>query len=136
MGFTLARFEYLSYYGVFCNPTSNEGSAAAPGECFYYLRNPYQIGMMLHLFCILPASFLVCFQFVPAIRHKVILFHRINGYLVIILSLISSAGVLIVAEHAFGGDLATRMWIGAMVISTTLAYIFAWINIKRLQIDQ
>ena len=92
--------------------------------------------MMLHLFCILPATFLVCFQFVPAIRHKVILIHRINGYLVILLCLISDAGALIVAQHAFGGDMSTRTYVGALVISTTLAYLFAYINIKRLQIDQ
>ncbi|KAK5683760.1 hypothetical protein LTR17_027230 [Elasticomyces elasticus] len=136
MGFTLARFQYLSFYGIFCNPSVHGASGAAPGECYYYLQDPFRIGMMLHLFCILPAAFLVCFQFVPTIRHKVILFHRINGYLVILLSTIASAGVLIVAQHAFGGDMATRTMVGALVISTTLAYIFAWINIKRLQIDQ
>ena len=69
-------------------------------------------------------------------RHKIILFHRINGYLVIVLSLIASAGAIIIAQHAFSGDMATRMWAGALVLSTTLAYVFAWINIKRLQIDQ
>lgn len=69
-------------------------------------------------------------------RHKVILFHRINGYIVIILSLIASAGALIVTQHAFGGDLATRTFTGALVISTTLSYLFAWLNIRRLQIDQ
>ena len=136
MGFTLARFEYFSFYGIFCNPRIHGASGAAPGECYFYLRNPFKIGMMLHLFCILPAAFLVCFQFVPAIRHKVILFHRINGYLVILLSSVASAGVLIIAQHAFGGDMATRTLTGALVISTTLAYAFAWINIKRLQIDQ
>ena len=92
--------------------------------------------MMIHLFTILPAAFLVCFQFVPAIRHKMILFHRINGYLVILLSTISSAGALIIAQHAFGGDMATRIYVGVLVISTSFAYLFAWINIKRLQIDQ
>ena len=100
------------------------------------MMQPYKIGIMLHLYTILPAGFLVCFQFVPAIRHKIILFHRINGYLVILLSTVASAGAIIVAEHAFGGDFATRMVAGVLVISTTLAYLIAWINIKRLQIDQ
>ena len=100
--------EYFSFYGIFCNPNVAGASGAAPGECYYYLRNPFKIGMQLHLYTILPAAFLVCFQFVPAIRHKVILFHRINGYLVIILSSIASAGAIIIAPHAFGGDMATR----------------------------
>ena len=128
--------QYLSFYGIFCNANITGATGASPGECYYYLQNPWKIGMMLHLFCILPASFLVCFQFVPAIRHKLILFHRINGYLVILLSLVANAGVIIVAEHAFGGDMSTRTVVGALVISTTVAYLFAYINIKRLQIDQ
>lgn len=122
-GFTLARTMYFSFYGVFCNTNAAGGNGAAPGECYYYLRNPWRIGMQLHLFCILPAAILVCFQFTPWVRHKLLLFHRINGYLVILLSLTSSAGVLIIAQVAFDGDFATRSWAGALVITTTLCYI-------------
>jgi hypothetical protein len=92
--------------------------------------------MKLHLFCILPAALLVCLQFVPTIRHKLLLFHRMNGYVVIILSTISNAGTIIIARHAFGGDFATQTWTGAMVILTTIGYTMAWISIKLLQIDQ
>lgn len=92
--------------------------------------------MRIHLYCILPASLLVCLQFVPVIRHKAILFHRLNGYAVILLSLVSSAGTIIIAKHAFGGEFATQTWTGTLVILTTIGYIMAWINIKLLQIDQ
>lgn len=92
--------------------------------------------MQLHLFTILPATFLACLQFVPVIRHKILLFHRLNGYIVVVLSLVSSAGVLIIARHAFGGDFATQTWAGAMVILTTIGLLMAYINIKLLQIDQ
>ena len=92
--------------------------------------------MMLHLFTILPAAFLVVFQFVPAIRHKLMLFHRLNGYTVIVLSTTANAGALMILPHAFGGDYNTRVWGAILVISTTAAYIMAYVNIKRLQIDQ
>lgn len=59
MGFTLARFQYLNYNGIFCGGGAN---GAAPGECYYYTRDHYKIGMMMHLICILPASFLAVFQ--------------------------------------------------------------------------
>lgn len=78
--------------------------------------------MKFHLYCILPASLLACFQFIPIIRHKARLFHRINGYIIIPLALISSAGTLIIAKHAFGGDLATQTWTGAMVILLRLVF--------------
>jgi hypothetical protein len=59
-----------------------------------------------------------------------------NGYIVVVLSLISNAGTIIITRHAFGGDFATQTWTGAMVILTTVGYIMAWVNIKLLQIDQ
>lgn len=44
LGFTLARLQYLSFNGVFCNPNSSGGTGAAPGECYYYLQVPFKIG--------------------------------------------------------------------------------------------
>jgi hypothetical protein len=135
-GFTLARLFYLAYDGVFCNRNSKPGTGAAPGECYYWKQTPFEIGMKLHLFCIIPASLLVVLQFIPAIRYQVILFHRLHGYVVVLLSLISNAGTIIIARHTFGGDFATQTWTGAMVILTTVGYVLAWLNIKLLQIDQ
>ena len=91
---------------------------------------------MLHLYTILPAACLVVLQFTPVIRYKAMLFHRLNGYAVVLLSLIANAGAIIVLPHAFGGDLATRVMVGVLVISTTVALALAYINIKLLQIDQ
>ena len=44
LGFTLARLQYLSFNGVFCNPNASGGTGAAPGECYYYLQVPFKIG--------------------------------------------------------------------------------------------
>ncbi|KAK5693855.1 hypothetical protein LTR17_024968, partial [Elasticomyces elasticus] len=134
-GFTLSRLTYFDFYGVFCEPAAG-ASGAAPGECYYWLRNPFRIGMLIHLYTILPAALLVCLQFIPAIRYKAILIHRLNGYLVIVLSLVSNVGVIIILPHSFGGDFATQTLGGALVISTTVSYVMAYIKIKLLQIDQ
>ncbi|KAK5683443.1 hypothetical protein LTS10_004975 [Elasticomyces elasticus] len=134
-GFTLSRLPYFDFHGVFCHPNAG-ANGAAPGECYYWLRNPFKIGMQIHLYTILPSALLVCLQFVPVIRHKVILLHRLNGYLVIALSTVSSAGAIMILPHSFGGEFATQTMGGVLVISTTLAYIFAIVNIKLLQIDQ
>ncbi|KAL1859793.1 hypothetical protein Daus18300_009383 [Diaporthe australafricana] len=136
MGFTLARLQYLDFYGVFCSIGDSGGNHAAPGECLYYLRGHEKVGIILHLATILPASFLVCFQFIPAIRYKAMLFHRLNGYLVIVLSLLGIAGVLMITRHAFGGTLATQYATGFLCIAFVGAMVMAYINIKRLQIEQ
>jgi hypothetical protein len=136
MGFTLARLQYLDFHGVFCSVGNSGSNHAAPGECLYYLRGHEEVGIILHLATILPASFLVVFQFIPAIRYKVMLFHRLNGYLIILLSLLGTTGVLMIARHAFGGTLATQYATGFISITFVGALVMAYINIKRLQIEQ
>ncbi|KAJ3137177.1 hypothetical protein HDU90_002349 [Geranomyces variabilis] len=111
MGFVLARLQYLDIDRVFCGGGSK---GAGPGECYFYR----------------PGSF------VPVIRHRLILFHRLNGHVVILLVLISNVGALIIARHAFGGDLATQTVVGFLAILTTGSLAISYINIKRLQIDQ
>ena len=129
LGFSLARLEYLDFTGRFAKGSS-------PGEWYWYRTNHYRIGITIHLGCILPAGVLMIWQFVPAIRHKSILFHRINGYLIVLLVLVSNVGALMIVRRSFGGELATQGAVGFLVIATTAALVIAYINIKRLQIDQ
>lgn len=137
MGFILARFEYLNFYGIFCGAKLSASNHGAPGECYYFLAPDYErVGIMLHLFAMLPAGFLAFFQFVPVIRHKVILFHRINGYIIITLSFAATAGALMIARNAFGGSLSTQTGIGLLAIIFPGSLVMAYINIKRLQIEQ
>jgi len=128
MGFTLARLQYLSF-DAFCK-------GAAPGECFYYRKGHEKAGIIIHLAGILPASFLACFQFVPVIRHKAILFHRLNGYIILLLSLVGTAGAFMIARHAFGGGLDVQAGVGLVGIMFVVSLVLAYVNIKRLQIEQ
>lgn len=84
----------------------------------------------------LAAGILAAFQFVPKIRHSALLAHRINGYVNILLILIGNAGALIIARRAQGGSIQTQSAVGVLVILTTVGIFMAYINVKRLQIDQ
>ncbi|KAK6211455.1 hypothetical protein QIS74_10719 [Colletotrichum tabaci] len=128
MGFTLARLQYLSF-DTFCN-------GAAPGECFSYRKGYKKAGIIIHLSGILPAGFLACFQFVPVIRHKALLFHRINGYVIILLAIVSTAGAFMIARNAFGGGLDVQAGVGLLGIMFVGSLTLAYVNIKRLQIEQ
>lgn len=133
MGFTLARLQYLSIDGQFCG----DEPQAVPGECFYYSRPSIErVGIILHLGGILPASFLACWQFVPAIRHRLMLAHRINGYAVILLATVGTAGTFMVARRAMGGALMTQTVVGVLSTAFLVSMALAYVNIKRLQIEQ
>lgn len=138
LGFTLSRAPYLDYYGVFCKPKSlTPNFHAAPGECYYFLNGGReQIGMMIHLYGIIPCCFLLFFQFVPIVRQKAVLFHRINGYIVIILMAVALVGGLMAVKNSFGGDLSFQVANVLLGASVTVCLALAMINIKRLQIDQ
>ncbi|KAL2364444.1 hypothetical protein RJZ56_002592 [Blastomyces dermatitidis] len=67
-------------------------NGSSPGEWFNQHTGFRKVGLILHLGTILPCGILVIYQFIPSIRHRVILFHRINGYIIVVLLLISNAG--------------------------------------------
>ncbi|GAB7362292.1 hypothetical protein MBLNU230_g2310t1 [Neophaeotheca triangularis] len=129
-GFALARLSYLDITNTYYTST-------APGEA-YWPRNfsHYRIGITLHLACIIPAAVLVVWQFLPVIRHRALILHRVNGYAVSLLLLVSNVGALMIARRAFGGGLETQGFVGVLAIMTTTGTVLAWVNIKRLQIDQ
>ncbi|KAH7395433.1 hypothetical protein BKA64DRAFT_577322 [Cadophora sp. MPI-SDFR-AT-0126] len=133
LGFTLARLSYLNIAG---STSSSFREGSSPGEWYNYRSGHYRIGIGLHLVTIIPAGFLAVFQFVPAIRHKALLFHRLNGYLLLILSLIGNIGALMIARRAFGGGLDVQSAVGLLAIITEVSLAMAYYNIKRLQIDQ
>lgn len=138
LAFTLSRATYLDYYGVFCRKNFlSPGNHAAPGECYYFLNGGReQIGMMLHLYSIIPCCLLQFLQFIPSIRQRFVLFHRINGYLVVLLMGVAIVGGLMALGSSFGGDPAWQaaVTIHSMMIVTGLT--LSIVNIKKLQIEE
>jgi len=133
MGFTLARLSYLNIAGT---ASSSFAKSASPGEWYWYSTGIYRIGITLHLGACLPAGFLMVWQFVPVIRHKLLIFHRINGYVIILLVFVSNVGALMICRRSFGGTIETQAAVFLLVILTTTSICLAYYNIKRLQIDQ
>jgi uncharacterized membrane protein len=130
-GFCLAKVQEFNVWGYWAKHNS-------PGETWAYTSKGmlYKVSITMHIVVVIPAGILAVLQFIPIIRYKALRFHRVNGYLVMILVLIFSVTGIIISKVAFGGDFATQIFSGifgiAVVLSTTLAYI----NIKRLQIEQ
>ncbi|KAF3770256.1 hypothetical protein M406DRAFT_248703 [Cryphonectria parasitica EP155] len=136
--FSLSRVGFLDYFGVFCRRNHlSRGHHAAPGECYYFLNGGQeQIGMMLHLYSIIPCCILLFFQFIPVFRQRWVLFHRINGHAVILLMGVAIVGALMALPGSFGGDAG---WQAMVLIHSTMiitGLTLAMANIRSLQIEQ
>ncbi|EMD64521.1 hypothetical protein COCSADRAFT_118006 [Bipolaris sorokiniana ND90Pr] len=132
LGFSLSRLGDLDYDGYF-----KRNFALVPGYWYYFRSGSYRYGMLIHLAAILPAGILMTFQFTPIIRHKWILFHRLNGYVVLLLCLISNAAAFVVIRHKQGGNRINSHAVETLMgIITTIGIFMGWWNIRRKQIEQ
>ncbi|KAK1235624.1 hypothetical protein PQX77_001143 [Marasmius sp. AFHP31] len=128
LGFVLARFMYLH------PPTMLEG--VAPGEAFWLRSGIYKVAMLAHLGAILPAGFLAAFQFVPVIRYKAIIVHRLAGYISLLGLFVGVAFALVLMRRSYGGDISIQAGAVALAALSLSSATIAWFNIKKLQIDQ
>jgi hypothetical protein len=131
-GFSLARLQFFAL-----DRSCASTSADSPLDCYYYTGvSVDRIGIIMHLVTILPAALLTCAQFVPVIRRTFVLFHRINGYIILVLSLVSTVGGIMLARNAVGGWMDVQVGVGVMSIAFLGSLSLALYNIKRLQIEQ
>ncbi|CAI6099662.1 unnamed protein product [Clonostachys chloroleuca] len=129
--FILTHLRYLDINGYFCG----KPRVAMPGECYYFSRGVGRIGLFLHLATIFPAGLLAVLQFTPAVRKRSISLHRYIGYVVLVLVVLSSLGVLVISRHHFGGGLVPQTVSGAATSMFLVSLAFALYYVKRLRID-
>ncbi|KAI5863975.1 hypothetical protein GGS23DRAFT_523242 [Durotheca rogersii] len=135
--FSAARLPNV-HFGNLCGSVREGGvDGVAPGECFYYLQpGRYQIGIVLHLACILPAGLLACLQFVPGLRRRAPRFHRISGYAIAVLSTLGSAGSAMIVRRSMGGTLDTQALLGVLTTAFLVSLYFGYVTGMRMQIDE
>ena len=130
LAFCASRAMFLDYDGTY------KEDKIPIGEWLYQGHGRGRTGMLMHLAAVIPIGFLIPWQFLPVVWHKFMLFHRINGYLLILLLIICNIGAILVGPGALGGTIEVRLLIGVLTISTWGSALMAWVNIKQLQIDQ
>ncbi|KAG0633839.1 hypothetical protein HOY80DRAFT_1062412 [Tuber brumale] len=128
LGFSLARFQYLSDKIL--------EDSLAPGEWYWFSKDLYNTGLKIHLGCILPCGIIGVFQFLPIIRKKALLLHRIDGYMFLLLLWVSTGAALAIARRSFGGTIETQAGVFVLSFLTLTSSSLAYYNIKRLQIEQ
>jgi len=84
---------------------NNVQNLTIPGEWFWYRQTPFKPCILIHIYSLIPGGILVVLQFIPAIRRRAVIVHRINGYVSLTLISAGTVGGSIVARRAFGGEL-------------------------------
>ncbi|CAH0051107.1 unnamed protein product [Clonostachys solani] len=130
LGFCASRVMYFDYDNQF------KKANQITGNWFYMSQGVTRTATIMHLAAVIPTGFLVPLQFLPTVRYKAMIAHRIMGYILIILLIIGNAGAIIMVPRSMGGSLDVRTVVGMLAILTTGAALIAYVNIKRLQIDQ
>uniref|UniRef100_A0A0W0EXX4 DUF2306 domain-containing protein n=1 Tax=Moniliophthora roreri TaxID=221103 RepID=A0A0W0EXX4_MONRR len=105
-----------------------------PGEFFWFNMRLYRINYILHIYLTILGGIFVGVQFLPMIRRKYILLHRLNGYFVIITLVIGNIGGAIVARRSFGGEINAQSAyyiLGIMtIVPLLIGFFFARRNTK------
>ncbi|KAB5595324.1 hypothetical protein CTheo_1196 [Ceratobasidium theobromae] len=97
LGFCLSRLMMLA-------PTNVVHKTVA-GEWYWYRQALYKPNIFMHIYMSILGGLLASLQFIPIIRRKKMILHRINGYIVFFTLIPGSVAGSIVARRAFGGDL-------------------------------
>ncbi|KAI3612079.1 hypothetical protein WG66_016170 [Moniliophthora roreri] len=119
VGYCLAR-------SLLMNPGKMR-SMTTPGEFFWFNIQLFRINYILHIYLTVLGGIFVGIQFLPMIRRKYVLLHRLNGYFVIITLVVGNIGGAIVARRSFGGEINAQSAyyiLGIMTIVPLLIGLF------------
>jgi len=97
---------------------SNLEKDTVPGEWYWYRQHMYKQCAFIHIYLSIIAGVFAVFQFIPMIRRRKIIIHRINGYFVLCNLLPGTVAGSIVARRSFGGELnsqAAFYTVGSMI---------------------
>ncbi|KAF3903223.1 hypothetical protein ABW20_dc0103893 [Dactylellina cionopaga] len=134
MFFSITRFPRLNITGP---ESTSYFSNNLLAERYWMTKFPfYKMAITLHLASALPLGFLMVFQFIPMIRYKALIVHRINGYIVITLAILCCISALMLMRRSFGGGLEVQAAGGTAATMIIVSLFLAYYNIKNLQIEQ
>ncbi|KAJ7772225.1 hypothetical protein B0H16DRAFT_1305264 [Mycena metata] len=122
LGFCLAR-------SISMNP-ARTASLLPPGEWFWFgTQLKYKVNLFIHIYLATLGGIGALFQFLPAIRRRKMILHRLNGYGVLSCLIVGNICGAIVARRSFGGELNVQSAyyiLGLMIVvsgSTGLFYV-------------
>lgn len=132
--FCIPRLRYLDIDNFYCACPGR----AVPGECYLYGRPGMdRLGLVLHLAGIMPATVLSCLQLIPVTRrNKYLALHRVNGYMIVVLAVISTTGATMLISRALGGGATIQAGLSVVSVMFVVSMFKALLAIRNGRVDE
>ncbi|KAF8915755.1 hypothetical protein CPB85DRAFT_1217483 [Mucidula mucida] len=103
-----------------------------PGEWFWLGFNEFfHVNYSIHIYLSCIGGSFSLLQFLPAIRRRFVLFHRINGYFVLLTLIPANICGAIAGNRAFGGEINAQSAYYSLGILTVGCFLMGIFNVKR-----
>ncbi|KAG8952317.1 Multifunctional pyrimidine synthesis protein CAD [Tulasnella sp. 424] len=112
------------------NPANVE-HATVPGEWFWYRQKLYKPNIFIHIYLSIIAGLMAIFQFLPVIRRRKMILHRLNGYMTLIILIPGTIAGGIVGRRAFGGSPSTQSAYYMATLLTVGAALTGYSKVKE-----
>ncbi|KAG9083744.1 hypothetical protein FRC06_004385, partial [Ceratobasidium sp. 370] len=110
---------------------SNVETMTVPGEWYWYRQPLFKPCISIHIYLNIIAGVFAVFQFIPMIRRRKIILHRVNGYFVLSTLLPATVAGAIVARRAFGGELNCQAAFYTVGSMTGFAALMGISNVRK-----
>jgi len=116
------------------SPTMNPAKIAnllVPGEWFWFAHPVYKINLFIHIYLTTIGGIGAVLQFLPAIRRRNVIIHRLNGYGVLFCLIVGNICGAIVGRRSFGGELNVQSAYYILGIMVVYAGLMGAYNVKK-----
>ncbi|KAJ7898575.1 hypothetical protein B0H14DRAFT_3853017 [Mycena olivaceomarginata] len=125
-GFTATWYENSEALDIDLTP----GTSMA-GEWFWFNQPTYKVNLFIHIYLSTLGGIGAVFQFIPAIRRRKVIVHRLNGYSVLTCLIVGNICGGIVGRRSFGGDLNVQSGYYVMGLLVVVAALLGIYYVKK-----
>ncbi|ESK86437.1 hypothetical protein Moror_4944 [Moniliophthora roreri MCA 2997] len=102
-----------------------------PGEFFWFNMPLYKYNYIIHIYLTILGGIFSGLQFLPVIRRKYVLLHRLNGYFVLVTLIVGNVCGGIISRRSFGGELNQQSAYYILALMTVIPLLIGYWNVKK-----
>ncbi|KAK0493489.1 hypothetical protein EDD18DRAFT_1405117, partial [Armillaria luteobubalina] len=124
-----ALLGYCLFHAPMMNMKTME-RLTVPGEWFWFSKNGFKVAYPMHVYLSIIGGIFVLLQFIPAIRRRAVLLHRLNGYFVLLCLIPANVCGSIAGYRSFGGEINAQSAYYTLGIGIIFCFAAGLFNVK------